>query len=409
MLRIALVTNELPPYRLPLFRMLAAAPGIELQVLFCSRREPNRQWELPPLEFEHVFLNEHIFSVGGRYIHSNPEVIPALRRFGPHVIITGGFNPTHLYAFAYARWHRVPHIAMTDGTDRSEHGLSALHRQVRRFVYRRSHAFVAASEGGIRLYRRYGVPPEACFRSPLCVDNTAFAPLPGAARARSLDLLFCGRLEEVKGPLFALEVAAETARRLGRRVSIAFVGNGSQEQAIRSGAERYRDLIAPSFHGFLSHAQLPEFYRAARVFLFPTSGDAWGVVANEACAAGVPVIVSPHAGAAGELVVDGWNGFVCELDRRPWAQHASMLLSQQEAWQRFSSNALRAAAGYEYANAAAALIAACRHAVAGAPRLLAKAGRESEEARDESARKKTRGACHRGSNPHQEEGRRRGS
>ena len=58
------------------------------------------------------------------------------------------------------------------------------------------------------------------------------------------------------------------------------------------------------FHGFAAQRELPDLYRSAKVFLFPTLADVWGVVANEACAAGLPVIVSPHAGVAGELVRD---------------------------------------------------------------------------------------------------------
>ena len=67
-------------------------------------------------------------------------------------------------------------------------------------------------------------------------------------------------------------------------------------------------------------------YRSARIFLFPTRADVWGVVANEACAAGLPVLVTPHAGVAGELVVDGKNGFVRELDIDSWTDCALRLL-----------------------------------------------------------------------------------
>jgi hypothetical protein len=56
MLRIAIVTNELPPYRVPLFSLLAKMPGVTLQVILCTMREPNRQWVLPPLDFGYVCL-----------------------------------------------------------------------------------------------------------------------------------------------------------------------------------------------------------------------------------------------------------------------------------------------------------------------------------------------------------------
>ena len=363
MLRIAIVTNESPPYRIPFFRMLGRMPDVVLQVLFCARREPNRLWEVPAFDFGHVFLKESIVTIHDRYVHNNPDVFAALRRFSPDVVVTGGFNPTHLYAFAYARLRGLPHVAMTDGTQVSESGLSRLHARVRRFVYARSQAFVAASMGGLKLYAGYGLPAESCFRAPLCIDNGAFAPQ-AALSERNVDMLFCGRFEKVKNPLFALDVAAATARKLGRKISIAFIGAGKQEPELRAAAMREDKLVNASFPGFLPHRSLPSFYQAARLFLFPTLWDPWGVVANEACAAGLPVLVSPNAGVAGELVVDGWNGFVCELNSDSWAERAAELLGREAVWQAFSRNSLRAVEDYSYGTAASGLLAACRHAAA---------------------------------------------
>src|SRR5436190_7763164 len=271
--KIALVVNEPPPYRVPIFNLIAQVPGVKFQVIFCCRREPNRKWNLPPMKFDHVFLRERITTVNGRYIHNNPDVLAALQRFSPDVVITNGFNPTHLYAFAYAAAKGVSYVPMTDGTNLSEQALSRVHRLVRRMVYARARAFIAASAGGDRLYRSYGIPPEKCFRSFLCTDNDAYTPrapsLPAPEKA--FDFIFCGRMEEGKRPLFALEVAAEVARRLKRKVSILFVGSGSLEQEVRQSAAARADLVEAGFHGFASQQELPDLYRSARIFLFPTA------------------------------------------------------------------------------------------------------------------------------------------
>jgi putative transposase len=59
--------------------------------------------------------------------------------------------------------------------------------------------------------------------------------------------------------------------------------------------------------GYFSQNELPYYYALTRVFLFPTLLDPWGVVANEACAAGVPVITCSNAGAAGDLTGLFWT------------------------------------------------------------------------------------------------------
>jgi glycosyltransferase involved in cell wall biosynthesis len=360
--RIALVTNEPPPYRVPIFNRIARMPGVEFQVIFCCRREPNRHWNLPPLEFDHVFLRERITTVNGRYIHNNPDVVSALRRYAPDVIVTDGFNPTSLYAFAYAWFKRIAHVPMTDGTDISEQALSSVHRAIRRFVYARSASFLSASIGGDRLYGSYGIPIERCFKSCLCVDNTAFTPS-AQNQEKQFDFIFCGRMEPAKSPMFALNVALEVAKKTNRKTSILFVGSGSEEESLKRAAALQPDLLDVRFHGFATQQELPGLYRSARIFLFPTLADVWGVVANEACAAGLPVIVSPHAGVVGELVLNGKNGFVCDLNIDLWAERAILLLTEPDLHRKFSEHSLSLVRQYTFDNGAAGLVDACHAAL----------------------------------------------
>lgn len=366
MLRIAMITNHPPPFRIPIYHKVARAPGIDLRLIFCSQREPNRQWEVPPMNFRHVFLKEHFVTRGSNFIHNNPDVIPTLRQIDPDVIVTTGFNPTHLYAFGYAVLRGIPHVPMTDGTDVSERSLSRPHTWIRKLVYARSRAFIAASHGGMRLYHGYGISPERCFQSCLCTDNDAFIRS-GMPSARHYDLIFCGRIVEEKKPLFTLEVAERVASRLNRKVSMLYVGTGEQEEFVKQEARRLAGKVEAVFHGHADQHELPALYRSARIFLFPTVHDAWGVVANEACAAGLPIIVSPHAGVVGELVIDGGNGFVCALDADSWADRVARLLGNEALYQRFSRRSSAIVGNYTFDHAAEGIIAACRHAI-GEPR-----------------------------------------
>lgn len=357
MLRLALIVNEPPPYRIPVFNRVAAHPGIQLQVIFCCRREPNRAWDLPGMHFEHRFLNERITTVAGRYIHNNPEVLWALSRFAPDVVIGNGFNPTHLYAFAWCRLKNLPYIPMTDGTLMSERSLSRLHLGLRRYIYARAPAAIAASRGGLALYQKYGLPPSMCYQSCLCIDNERFRPTEPALE-KAYDFIFCGRIEAAKQPAFALEVASRCAQILGRKVSILFVGSGSQLESLQVWAKACSDRVAVTFHGFAKQAELPDLYRSARIFLFPTLADVWGVVANEACASGLPVLSSPHAGVANELVLENQNGHILELNAERWAESASALLAQPQRLRAFGQRSLLMVQTYHFEAAAHGMIQA---------------------------------------------------
>jgi glycosyltransferase involved in cell wall biosynthesis len=367
MLKVAVIANKVTPYRVPVFDRVSRMPDVMLHVFFCAEREPNRLWEIPPLGFPHTFLREHFITFRGRYIHFNADVVPHLRRFSPDVVVTTGFNPTHLGAFAYALVKGAPHVTMTDGTDISEQSLSRLHKMLRRFVFARTSAFVGSSVGGERLYRSYGIPAKRYFKSCLCIDNDAFTPLALSTTqdhdGKPFDFLFSGRIEEVKNPLFALDVAKETAKRLGRKTSILFIGAGSLEDAVKQAAAKSTDLVDAAFHGFAAQHELPAKYRAARVFLFPTRWDPWGVVANEACAAGLPIMTSPHTSIVGELVRDRENGYVCELNLDAWAERAATLLSNDAIREDFSRRSLALVNEYTYDSAAQGLAQACRYSM----------------------------------------------
>jgi glycosyltransferase involved in cell wall biosynthesis len=360
MRRVAIVTNNPAPYRIPVYNaILPDDTGIDLHVVFCTRREPHREWDLPVLDRPHYFLRERFTTFRGEYVHVNPDVFRCLASIHPDVVITTGFNPTHLLAVLYAIRHRCAHISMTDGTTQSEKTLLWMHRVLRRWVFKRSAAFLGTADASLDIYRSYGCPEAALFRSPLCIDNAAFA-VRGATKR--FDLLFCGRIAAVKNPMFALEVAQATAKLLGRRVAVGYVGSGPLEPAVRDRASSLSDVDV-SFLGFASQKELPIRYAEARVLLLPSLWEPWGVVANEACASGVPVIASPHAGAAGELVCDGRTGFVRELAVGGWAEAAARLLTDAALYESLSRAARSLVAeNFSFNRAAGGIVAAVRHA-----------------------------------------------
>lgn len=355
----AIVTNAPAPYRVPGWREVAETGDIHLDVIYCAQPHIDISLDAAAHGFATHFLSGRYWAMERRFMHCDPGIWSLLDRLRPDVVITTGFIPTYLFAFAWAVMHGVPHVAMTDGTARSEKSLSWLHRLVRRKVFARSAAFVGACEGSRDLFRMYGVPENRIYTSPLCADNERFS-LPGSPAP--VDFIFCGRFVAHKRPLFAMQVAREVSIRMGRRSSIDFVGSGVMEQEMRGYAAQIADFVDTRFHGYATQSELPSRYADARIFLFPTEADPWGVVANEACASGLPVIVSPHAGVAGELVLDGSNGYVRELDVAQWAEAAVELLGDGALYNRFSQSGRERVAGYTFDHAARGLANAIRQA-----------------------------------------------
>jgi glycosyltransferase involved in cell wall biosynthesis len=121
-------------------------------------------------------------------------------------------------------------------------------------------------------------------------------------------LVFLGRLEEIKGPHLAIEIA----RRAGLPLVIA--GNVPEEHR-----EWFASYVAPHiddrlvrYLGPVDDVAKNRLLGAARAFLMPILWDEpFGIVMAEAMACGTPVL-GLNRGAVSEVVEDGVTGFVRE-------------------------------------------------------------------------------------------------
>jgi glycosyltransferase involved in cell wall biosynthesis len=349
-IRAVLVANAPAPYRVPALARVSRLGDIHLEVVYCTAPHIDPAIGVGDDGLRKHFLGGRYFALKRRFFHSSFEVVSLLRRMQPDVVVTSGFIPTFLYAFAWAHLTSRPHVVFVDGTLESEAALTAVHRAVRRVVFARTSAFVGASEGSSMLFRSYGVADDLIFKAPLAIDNARFHAAPNILRP--VDLLFSGRLVEHKAPGFALQVAHGLASRLGRPVTIDFLGQGPLREALEQQAAALGPQVQAQFLGHLSQSELPSRYAQAKVFLFPSQFDPWGVVANEAAASGMPILVSPYAGAAGELVRDGVEGRVLPLSQDAWVEAAAALLQDEGLRQRLGRAAQIAVGAYTFEAAA---------------------------------------------------------
>lgn len=64
--------------------------------------------------------------------------------------------------------------------------------------------------------------------------------------------------------------------------------------------------------GFVQPDELPALMQQAAAFILPSRVEPWGVVVQEAAAAGLPLICTEACGAAVHLLQDGYNGYLVE-------------------------------------------------------------------------------------------------
>jgi phosphatidylinositol alpha-1,6-mannosyltransferase len=298
-LRLALLTEIPAPYRIPLFNALSQR--VDLRVLFLAERDPRRGFYEPHRDewrFDGRVLRGAQLQRGARWLVLNRAVVRELRRFRPEAVAVGGWNqPAFWLALAYCRLRRIPLLVWIESTARdarSEARPLALARGA--MVRGASGAFVPGTAAA-EYARSLGV--ELVEAAPNAIDASVFERAVVDRSGRDgCTFLYVGRLDPEKGLDTLLEAFRDVPGEL------ALVGAGSDEQRLRALAgERVR------FEGAKDRDELVDHYRDADVFVLPSRSEPWGMVLNEAAAAGLPLVATEESGAARDLVEEGVTGF----------------------------------------------------------------------------------------------------
>ena len=311
--------NNIPsPYMIPRFDAIARRGNLEFEAWFNSVDEAGRPaWEVRPetWQFQHRYLPA--LSLGR---HQLNLPLPLLGLSAPDLLVSLYSEPSFLMGWLLARqrktrtafWVEVTHDHIT----RRYRYKEALKQR----LFRRVDGILTVGHDGVAWTKKYGTPDERIFPIGHSFDLSHFAG--GAERARAgreelrrrLGLkgtifLYVGRFIWLKGLNHLLDAFAVLQRRLGDDASLLLVGEGPEEERLRA---QCRDLGLRNvvFEPFKQQDELPSYYAASDVFVFPTLGDTYGLVVDEAMAASLPVISTSAAGEIRERIEEGVNGYI---------------------------------------------------------------------------------------------------
>ena len=82
---IIFVTNMPTPYRTPVFDALSSDERFQITVIYCSKIESNRSWEVNSGQFNEVYLKSNFKkkSDGFNFVHNNTDVFGVLKGLKP--------------------------------------------------------------------------------------------------------------------------------------------------------------------------------------------------------------------------------------------------------------------------------------------------------------------------------------
>lgn len=156
-------------------------------------------------------------------------------------------------------------------------------------------------------------------------------------------ILYSGLIVPRKG----IDVIIKTADKLrNKNIKFLLVGNGPYRKKYEKMAKKYKLQNKIIFTGW--RKDIAKFYKSADIFFLPSRGEGLPGVVMEAMAAGLPV-VSSRIPCTTDLVEDGENGFLCEIeDVRCYAEKIGRVVEDQKLRDKFRKEGLKKIRGFEW-------------------------------------------------------------
>lgn len=311
--------NNIPtPYVVERFNALERRGNLDFEAWFSSRTEPGRSWIVDESQWQ--FRYRYLTSIG---LAQRRVAIPPFlaTRDLPDLVVSLYADPSFLVGWFIARLRGVRtgfwvEVTFDDWIWIRRRWWKDL---IKRAVLPRADLVIAAGPQGRAFAKRYGATDERIYHAPHRVDVLHFAR--GTKRAQEdrtrlrdemglvgVTFLYVGRLWSGKGLDYLLDAFSALQEKRPGRVSLLLVGDGPEEARLRARCRR-ENISNVSFVGFHHKAELPNYFAASDVFVFPTLGDTYGLVVDEAMASSLPVISTTSAGEIGERIEEGFNGF----------------------------------------------------------------------------------------------------
>lgn len=260
------------------------------------------------------------------------------------------------------------HFPETQPADR----LVEIERHAARSVERAQRILVDSQFIGDEVCRHYGVPAERVVVAPLgCAAR--FHPRTSAQLAaplQALDLqpgryLLCvGTLEPRKNLQLALRAYDLLPALLRAQYPLVIVGMpGWRPEQLAAPLQRSLATGQVRLLGYQSDATLAELLAGARLLLFPSLYEGFGLPVLEAMASGTPVILS-HSSALPE-VAGAAGTYIDPQDERACAEAIQQLIDDQSEWQRCRELGLQRAKEFSWGRCAAATASVYRQVLEG--------------------------------------------
>lgn len=300
------------------------------------------------------------------------RLLQELDRVSPDAVMFPGYGfRVSRAALRWCRRNRRGAVMMFESQEKDS-PRSWLRELAKRLVVRQADCAFCGGRAHAAYAAMLGVPADRIFLKYSAVDNDFWRTRAEAGRAVATTggphrFLAVGRFVPKKNFSGLLEAFGRFKQQDqdpdGWR--LVLIGDGPEGGRIRSAIDRWNIREFVDLPGYLDAGEIAHRMGQADVFVLPSlQGEQWGLVVNEAMAAGLPAIVSESCGCVEDLIEDGVTGLRFDPSSLEQLLRAMQKLAGNEALRAALARGGRTRiAAYSVGEFAGQALAACARSV----------------------------------------------
>ncbi|MFN3590143.1 MAG: glycosyltransferase family 4 protein [Spirosomataceae bacterium] len=305
-----------------LYSLVEQNSSVDLKVIQLSLTEGTRtkmgsiDWSLHQYPM-HVLYRDMLENTPflGRFT----KLLKWIIKYKPHVVnVQGYFDPAMNLILLYCKLVGIKVIMASDSTELDNPNVG-WREAIKRYLVKKSDGFFCYGTKSTDYMIKLGASKEQILVANNAVDNRQIEAIYKAAKRsreykkselglKKYNFIFVGRLIPFKNVSVILS-AFRKIHAFSKDWGVIILGDGDELVGMKEFC-RLHELTGVCFVSGKSWYQVPEWFALADVFILPSYSEPWGLVANEAMACSLPVIISERCGCAIDLVKEGENGFV---------------------------------------------------------------------------------------------------
>lgn len=287
------------------------------------------------------------------------------------VLVYDYASKTGVQLITRCKFNSIPYVINCDGVMMEKHG-NFIRDIIKRYLIRGAAGYFASGENAKQYFLKYGANKRKVFihtfseledrdilKRPLNIDEKRII-------RKELGLPLDKRIAIAVGrfiPLKRYDALIRSWTDMPEGYTLLLIGGGNEKETYCKIIEK-KQLKNVVIKDYLPKEKLFEYYKAADVFVHPTSYDVWGLVLNEAMACGLPVIVSDHCVAGLELIKNGKNGYLVTMGNdQEMCRRVIEVTSDKDLYRELSQNALDTIRPYTMTNMASVQLDAIKEIV----------------------------------------------